>query len=112
MMEASRRSAGFLIAVMALVLTGAPCVKGASIEREIDFLGAGGVKIAGTLALPGSASPERTVPALLLLQGSGPTDRDGNQPPNLRTDLLRGLAQILADDGIASLRFDKCGMYA
>ena len=97
---------------MALVLTGASCGKSASIEREIDFLGAGGVKIAGTLALPGSASPERTVPALLLLQGSGPTDRDGNQPPILRTDLLRELAQVLADDGIASLRFDKRGMYA
>jgi dienelactone hydrolase len=64
------------------------------------------------VALPASAGPERPVPALLLLQGGGPTDRDGNQLPGLRSDLLRELAQVLADEGIASLRFDKRGMYA
>jgi alpha-beta hydrolase superfamily lysophospholipase len=47
-----------------------------------------------------------------LLQGSGPTDRDGNQPPVLRTDLLRQIAEGLAQKGIATLRYDKRGMHA
>src|SRR6185437_2429566 len=46
------------------------------------------------------------------IQGSGPTDRDGNQPPQLKTDLLRQIATALGEAGIASLRYDKRGMYA
>src|SRR5205085_6509368 len=45
-------------------------------------------------------------------QGSGPTDRNGNQPPALTTDLLRQIADILAAEGIASFRYDKRGMSA
>ncbi len=84
----------------------------ASVEQPISFQGYGGVAIAGTLTLPESANSDRLAPAVLLIQGSGPTDRDGNQPPNLQIDLLRQLADILAGAGIASLRYDKRGMYA
>lgn len=50
-------------------------------------------------------------PVVLILAGSGPTDRDGNQP-GMRIDNLKLLAQGLADQGIASLRIDKRGIAA
>jgi pimeloyl-ACP methyl ester carboxylesterase len=48
-------------------------------------------------------------PAVLLLAGSGPTDRDGNQP-GLPTDCYRLIATGLAAAGIRSLRYDKRGV--
>lgn len=79
------------------------------IEKELHFEGASGAPLAGTLTLPGAG---HGVPGLLLIPGSGPTDRDGNQPPHLVTDLLKDLARLLAELGIASLRCDKRGMGA
>jgi fermentation-respiration switch protein FrsA (DUF1100 family) len=90
----------------------ASAANAAPLEQAVSFHGDGGVKIAGTLALPPSADVSRPAPAVLLIQGSGPTDRDGNQLPGLRTDLLRQLAHVMADAGIASLRADKRGMHA
>ena len=81
-------------------------------ETEVTFDGVGGVTIAGTLTVPDGGDGGAKFPALLLIAGSGPTDRDGNQPPGLKTDLLKQIAQRLADSGIATLRFDKRGMYA
>jgi hypothetical protein len=81
------------------------------LERVISFKGSGGVTLAGMLTLP-DKEEEAPFPAVLLLQGSGPTDRDGNQLPGIRTDLLRQIARDLAEVGIASLRFDKRGMHA
>src|SRR5262245_3874536 len=77
-------------------------------ERTISFA-SGEHTFAGTLAYPDGPGP---FPALLLLQGSGPTDRDGNQPPGLITDLLKQIAHALAARGVASLRFDKRGLHA
>jgi len=76
-------------------------------STEIEFEGHGGLKLAGTLLVPAGASADRLVGAAVLLPGSGPTDRDGNQLPQVRTELLRTLADSLADHGIATLRFDK-----
>lgn len=62
----------------------------------------------GTLLLPQSKSK---VPVVLIISGSGPTDRDGNSPllkgPN---NSLKLLAEGLAANGIASLRYDKRGI--
>ncbi|HVL40115.1 MAG TPA: alpha/beta fold hydrolase [Fimbriimonadaceae bacterium] len=73
-------------------------------QVEIAFKGHGGIELPGTLLLPTSA---QRAPAVLLLPGSGPSDRDGNQPPTLMTDLLKQLAEALQSKGIATLRFDK-----
>jgi dienelactone hydrolase len=81
-------------------------------ETDVAFAGSGGAPIAGTLCLPAAAADDRRVPAFLLVQGSGPTDRDGNQPPGHVTDLMRQVAALLAGFGIASLRCDKRGQHA
>jgi hypothetical protein len=60
-------------------------------------------------ALLSPASP--TAPPVLLVPGSGPTDRDGNSTQGLKTDAYKLLAEALARRGIPSLRIDKRGMY-
>ncbi|MEP6913788.1 MAG: alpha/beta hydrolase [bacterium] len=62
----------------------------------------------GTLELPQSRSP---VPVVLIIAGSGPTDRDGNSPllPGANNS-LKLLAEGLAAHGIASVRYDKRGV--
>lgn len=75
-------------------------------EREVTFEGAGGVTLAGTLTLPSGVNRGKA-PGLVLIAGSGPTDRDGNQLPGFRTDLLKQIAHGFADMGVATLRFDK-----
>lgn len=78
-------------------------------DRVVRFAGADGATLEGTLLLPIWTELER-VPGVVLVAGSGPTDRDGNNPlvPE-RIDLLRQVAERLAEAGIASLRYDKRG---
>jgi alpha-beta hydrolase superfamily lysophospholipase len=79
-------------------------------EREVRFAGSGGVALAGTLVLPAISEIER-VPGVVLVAGSGPTDRDGNNPLiPVRVDLLKEIARSLGRAGIASLRYDKRGI--
>lgn len=67
--------------------------------------------LVGSFGFPCAAGADAVLPVVLMLAGSGPTDRDGNQP-GLRTDLLRMLAEDLAVRGVASLRVDKRGIGA
>ena len=62
-----------------------------------------------SLLLPKEMS--KAVPVVLLLSGSGPTDRNGNSPmlPG-KNNSLQMLAEGLAENGIASLRYDKRGV--
>lgn len=46
----------------------------------------------------------------LILPGSGPTDRDGNNPLGVSAGTYRKLAEGLAAQGIASVRLDKRGV--
>ena len=70
-----------------------------------------GGKLHGTLELPAAACAP--CPAVLIISGSGPTDRDGNSAliPGANNG-LKYLAEGLAAEGIASLRFDKRGIAA
>lgn len=50
------------------------------------------------------------VPAVLLIAGSGPTNRNGNSALEYGLiNTLKALADWLSDDGVASLRDDKLG---
>jgi uncharacterized protein len=75
-------------------------------ESELELPTAWG-KLCGSLVLPEGAGPW---PAVLLIAGSGPTDRDGNSPLQEPFDNLKRLAHALAARGIASLRYDKRGV--
>jgi pimeloyl-ACP methyl ester carboxylesterase len=70
-------------------------------------------KIAGTLLVPASASAGARVPIVVIIAGSGPTDRNGNSPllPGANNN-LKLIAEGLASRGIASLRYDKRGVGA
>lgn len=48
-------------------------------------------------------------PVVLIIAGSGPTDRNGNNPM-MKNNSLQQLAVGLVNKGIASLRFDKRGV--
>lgn len=51
-------------------------------------------------------------PVVLIIPGSGPTDRDGNNPMGVKAAPYRLLAEGLAADGISTVRIDKRGMFA
>src|SRR5579862_8378684 len=75
-------------------------------DLELTFKATDGVELHGTFIEPEHAAGSK-LKGVLLLPGSGPTDRDGNQPPGLVTDTLKQIAEALAQKGIASFRFDK-----
>lgn len=53
----------------------------------------------------------RKAPVVLIIPGSGPTDRDGNSPLGVKASTYRLLAEGLAARGISSVRIDKRGMF-
>ncbi|MEO2021940.1 MAG: alpha/beta fold hydrolase, partial [Pirellulaceae bacterium] len=59
----------------------------------------------GTIELPAGDGP---FPVVLIVSGSGPNDRDGNQAA-LKSDYLKKLAAGLTEQGFAVLRYDKRG---
>lgn len=63
--------------------------------------------IYGTLMTPINAKGKS--PVALIIAGSGPTDRDGNNSM-MKNNSLKQLAESLAANGIASLRYDKRGI--
>jgi uncharacterized protein len=96
-------TAGCALAVTALPSRAAP--SGAA-QSDITLQTATG-KIHGTLVLPA----QLPAPVVLIVAGSGPTDRDGNAGL-LRPDSYKLLATALAARGIASVRYDKRGIGA
>jgi len=63
--------------------------------------------IYGTVTLPEIYTE---VPVVLIIAGSGPTDRDGNNTHGLLTNSYKMIAYELAQNGIASVRYDKRGI--
>lgn len=69
-------------------------------NQEIE-VGTGLLKLPGTLAMPKGDGP---FPAVVLVQGSGPSDRDETVGPNKP---FRDLGEGLASQGIATVRYEK-----
>ncbi|GET34311.1 alpha/beta hydrolase [Prolixibacter bellariivorans] len=63
--------------------------------------------IVGTVTVPQQENP---MPVVIIIAGSGPTDRNGNSTIGLHTDAYKMLAEGLAQNDIASLRYDKRGI--
>jgi pimeloyl-ACP methyl ester carboxylesterase len=62
--------------------------------------------LAGTYIDAGNGSP-----AVLIIPGSGPTDRDGNSALGVNAAPYRMLAEALAAKGVSTVRIDKRGMF-
>ena len=77
----------------------------ALVSTEVVIAGPRG-SLAGTLI-----DPARNAPAVLLIPGSGPTDRNGDNRAGISGGIYRQLAEQLAVRGVATLRIDKRGMF-
>ncbi len=77
--------------------------KKSSSHSNFIFPATGG-SLYGTMTLPADTVK---VPVVLIIAGSGPTDRDGNNPLGVSSDTYKMLAEALKDSGVASLRYDK-----
>lgn len=80
----------------------------AGADEEVRFPVPGAGELSGSLRM--LADPgDRTLPAALLIAGSGPVDRDGNAR-RAPIGIQLALADVLARTGVASLRFDRRGI--
>jgi uncharacterized protein len=61
----------------------------------------------GTLLAPAGGN----APMVLIIPGSGPTDRDGNNPLGVKASTYRLLAEGLGARDIGTVRIDKRGMF-
>jgi uncharacterized protein len=89
------------------VASGAATPRTAWVDQPVSFQ-AGGLTVYATYRHPAAGTSRR--PAVLLIAGSGPTDRNGNSallPAPIGT--LQAVADWLSADGVASLRYDKLG---
>ncbi len=78
-----------------------------SIEKEMSLVTGKG-NIQGTLLM---SPTDKKQPLVLFIAGSGPTDRNGNNPM-MTNNSLKMLAEKLTQNNIASLRYDKRGIAA
>jgi alpha-beta hydrolase superfamily lysophospholipase len=74
-------------------------------HRDVSFK-SGDIELAGTVAMPDGGGP---FPGVLLIPGSGQVDRNENHK-RLQLDIFHDISQFLAQNGIASLRYDKRGV--
>ena len=104
----SRRSVSLVACLIALPLSllSMDYTTQASTPVEVHITTLTGT-LHGTQIIPASNVPE---PAVLIIAGSGPTDRNGNSSLSGQNDSLKQLAEGLADHGIASIRYDKRGI--
>jgi pimeloyl-ACP methyl ester carboxylesterase len=93
------RKIGFLM--LSLCLASILSVFAQKKSTEINLVTTKG-SLSGTL-LP--ADPNQTI--AIIIAGSGPTDRDGNNYLGVKANSYKLVAEGLAKQGIASLRYDK-----
>jgi len=95
-----------IIALVAAALSSAAVAATAASSVALEAPGPQG-PLRGTLLVPSGHS----LATVLIIPGSGPTDRDGNNPLGVRGSTYRLLAEGLAAHGIGTLRIDKRGLF-
>jgi dienelactone hydrolase len=100
---ASGQVAGLFVrpAAPATPFVDSPYVDRSAFTESEVFVDAGGWPLPGTLTMPNGTGPW---PALVLVHGSGPSDRDASIGP---TKIFRDVAHGLGSRGIAVLRYEK-----
>ncbi|WP_164985123.1 S9 family peptidase [Ammoniphilus sp. CFH 90114] len=75
-------------------------------EEEVKFTTR--VDVYGTLTIPDNSIEK--LPAVILVSGSGPIDRDGTvSHGKFKTDLYKDIAHLITQEGFITLRYDKRG---
>jgi pimeloyl-ACP methyl ester carboxylesterase len=90
---------------MMSLLIAAALIAAPPVERQLTAPGPLG-PLAGTLLDAGKRTP-----VVVIIPGSGPTDRDGNNPLGVSAAPYRMLAHALAARGVTTVRIDKRGMF-
>ena len=93
------------LVLAAVVLQTADTVPPAVASESPYTVHSAGLELGGTLTLPRAATAK--MPLVVIIAGSGPTDRNGNSMMGIRPNSYAQLAWRLAERGIASLRYDK-----
>ncbi len=96
-----------LCGALLLFLGSQTVIAATSAETLVEAPGPQG-SLKGTML--SAAAPN--APVGLIIPGSGPTDRDGNNPLGVKGSPYKLLAEGLAAKGISSVRIDKRGMFA
>ncbi len=90
-------------AIITLILTATiTFVSAQSFSEEPVSIG----ELKGTLSIP----EENSTTAIMIISGSGPTDRNGNSALGLNNNSLKMVAEQLTENGYAVLRYDKRGV--
>jgi uncharacterized protein len=96
----------YLLPLAALLYASAAGAAPANVETELEAPGPAGA-LRGTMLAPENANGA----VILIIPGSGPTNRDGNNPLGVKGATYKLLAEGLAARGIATVRIDKRGMF-
>ncbi len=96
------------LALVALTLQHADTTAPAVAVESPYTIHSGALELGGTLTVPRATAGK--VPVVVIIAGSGPTDRNGNSLMGIRPNSYAQLAWRLAERGIATLRYDKRGM--
>lgn len=75
------------------------------VERKVFVNSA--VTLAATLAIPEKNS--KKMPAVVLISGTGTTDRDGNMP-KMQSNIYKDLSDFFVSEGFVTIRYDKRGV--
>ncbi|HVY90954.1 MAG TPA: alpha/beta fold hydrolase, partial [Hyphomonadaceae bacterium] len=102
--RAGAASIGVVVAVITAIGAAIGSIKSSPREVTMSEIAAGDLH--GTYV---SAGKHR--PVVLIVPGSGPTDRDGNNPMGVKANSYALLADGLAQKGISTVRVDKRGMF-
>jgi len=95
-----------LLPLVALLNGASATAAAASVEAELEAAGPAGA-LKGTMLAPESLKGA----VILIVPGSGPTNRDGNSPLGVKASTYKLLAGGLAAKGIITVRIDKRGMF-
>ncbi|MDO3624938.1 alpha/beta hydrolase [Mucilaginibacter sp. BT774] len=94
-----------LLSITVLLTITAFAQNESSDETPVNYKNLSG-NIHGTLTMPKNISAK--IPVVLIVADSGPTDRNGNnEQTGLNGNMYKLLAEGLAKNGVASVRFDK-----